>query len=72
MARDDWESVMIKKSRWNGLKEIAARENRSASKQADWILMKAGVPELSDSELERRMKSIRKKEEGEILIAGKQ
>lgn len=66
--KEDWDSTVVSHPRMNGLKAMAAREDRSVAKQIEWILKNAGVPELTDKELEQQLRLIKQEE---TLVARK-
>jgi hypothetical protein len=51
-----WETAQMKSERLNGVRLRADRENRSVANMLDTILQDAGVPELTDKELEKKLK----------------
>lgn len=51
-----WQTTQVKAERLNGLKLRATRENRSVANMLDTILQDAGVPEMTDKELEKKLK----------------
>ena len=64
MARKErWDSIMIRHEVNNALKVAAVRESRSAARQLEWILRNAGLGEIDDKDVEKRLAQAKKGEQ---------
>ncbi|MGH9879262.1 MAG: hypothetical protein ACRD5H_16655 [Nitrososphaerales archaeon] len=56
MPLEGYETITVKRPLYNGLRLKAVQENRSISNLTETILLKAGVEELGDKQLEKKLK----------------
>ena len=54
-----WSTTSIKREQRNGLRYLAAKDSRAMAQMLFLVLRKAGVPELSDQELEEKLKKLK-------------
>lgn len=72
MARQGkWVTVAIRNELNNGLRVVAEAESRSVTRQLEWILKHAGIQEVDDKELDKKLGKMNKYRKGEPLVVTK-
>ena len=64
-------TIAIKHELNNGLRVVAEAESRSVTRQLEWILKNAGIQEVDDKELDKKLGKMSKYRKGEPLVVTK-
>lgn len=55
----DWMATSLRREQYNGLRLMATKDTRTVAQMLYLILRKGGVPELTDEELETKLKKLK-------------
>lgn len=67
----EYESIQVRSLRKNGLRLVAKRNKRSMLQQLDLILENASVPDLTERELEKELKSVKNSDRREEILVSR-
>jgi len=63
----DFTSTNVRNPQYNGLRLLAFIDQRTVSNKVDLLFQGIGVPELSDEELESRIKQVKEQRSRKIM-----
>ena len=58
MTRKNWNTIQIRSNLYNGLIFESKKQHRSAANLAEYLILKSGIPLMTDQELQKNLRKI--------------